>query len=422
MGVHYQGVPRQAYARQWVVLASTIVMCTVCASGREGAQKDLEQLDRIIKREMEVKHLPSVSAVIVKDGTVVWMKSFGLADVQATVPATPETVYLTASVSKIFTAHAVMQLVEDGEINLDQDINDYVPLTIRNPRFPSKKITARNLLTHTSSIRDNHDVMDTYYEYGRDPSLSLSDCMEAYFSKDTGDDYSMKNYLGTPPGTAAEYSNMGFALLGYLVQVVSGTSFDVYSQQNIFGPICMNNTYWMLSPFKNHTLLAKPYWYKESTERFVAYDHYTFADYPDGAVRTSIDQMSNYLITFLNGGTYPTSKSQILKSSTIREMLKPQIPSIESTQGLCWYKETFRPDDEKGQYWSHNGGESGVSTDVVLLPKYNAGVAAFSNGEEGLDTILNALLSVAKTISSVHGIPPSSCCADTCLTSNTVVG
>lgn len=412
MGVNHQGVPRQAYARQVVVVASTLVLCTVCA----GALKDLQQLDRIIEREMEVKHLPSVSAVIVKDGTVVWMKSFGLADVQAPVPATPETVYLTASVSKIFTAHAVMQLVEDGKINLDQDTNDYLPFTIRNPRFPSKKITPRHLLTHTSSIRDNDAMMDTYYEYGRDPSLSLSDCMEAYFSKDTGENYSMKNFLGTPPGRVARYSNIGFALLGYLVQVVSGTSFDVYTQQNIFGPICMNNTSWMLSPFKNRTLLAKPYWFKENTGRFVAYDHYTFADYPDGGMRTSIDQMSKYLITFLNGGLYFPSKSQILKSSTIREMLKPQLPSIDATQGLCWYKETFRPDDKKEQYWSHNGGESGASTDVVLLPKYNAGVAAFSNGEEGLDAILNALLSVARTISSVNGIPPSACCADTNVT------
>ena len=371
-------------------------------------------VDNVIVREMKNQRLPSVAAAIVKDGKIVYMTCKGWANIQEKIPCTPKTNYLIASVSKTVTATAVMQLVEEGKINLDVDINSYLPFQVRNPFYPDSRLTVRQLLTHTASIRDNYDFMDKYYQNNRDPSISLGSCVKGYFSKG-GYDYSKGNFYRYRPGSKAEYSNMGFALLGYIVETVSKASFESYSQKNIFTPLCMKNTSWLLSPFqKDMRSVAVPYRYSSSSGRFVPYKHYTFADYPDGGLRTSVQHMANFLIMYLNGGTFVGSndtKSTVLRTSTVRQMLTVQQPSVDAYQGLCWYKEKFRPNNSAGLFWSHNGGESGVSTDVALYPSRNAAVIAFSNGEDSLNRIVDALLTAASAMSSAnYGISPDLSC------------
>ena len=369
-------------------------------------------IDNVIVREMKNQRLPSVAAAIVKDGKILYMACKGWANIQENIPCTPKTNYLIASVSKTVTATAVMQLVEQGKIDLDEDINLYLPFQVRNPFYPDSRLTFRHLLTHTASIRDNYDFMDEYYENNRDPSISLGSCVKGYFSKN-GYDYSKRNFYRYRPGHRANYSNMGFALLGYIVETVSKASFESYSQKNIFTPLCMKNTSWLLSPFqKDMRSVAVPYRYSSSSGKFVPYKHYTFADYPDGGLRTSVQHMANFLIMYLNGGTFFGSngkKSTVLRTSTVQQMLTVQQPSVDAYQGLCWYREKFSPNNRTGLFWSHNGGESGVSTDVALYPSQNAAVVAFSNGEDSLEGIVDALLTAASHMSSSSNSFNSSC-------------
>lgn len=198
-------------------------------------------LDAFILEEMQEENIPGMATVIVKGGEIVWRKGYGLADVAGNVPVTDSTIFALASISKLFTGTALMQLAEDGQIDLDGPINAHMPFDVVNPNHPGTAITFRMLMTHTSSIQDNYGVMDNYYSEG-DPTIPLAELMERYFSPSGADYDAQNNFLTSAPGAALEYSNIATALAGYLVERVAQTPFDVYCNQNIFDRLCINST------------------------------------------------------------------------------------------------------------------------------------------------------------------------------------
>ena len=132
------------------------------------------ELDEFILGEMDYENIPGMSTLIVKGGEIVWVESYGMADIENNTSVSNNTSFLMASVSKLFTGTALMQLQEDGVVDLDQDINIYLPFAVNNPNFPNTMITPRMLMTHSSSITDNWSAMDGYYIIG-DPTISLAD-------------------------------------------------------------------------------------------------------------------------------------------------------------------------------------------------------------------------------------------------------
>ena len=189
-------------------------------------------LDAFIQDEMELERFPAVSTVIVKNGKIVWLESYGYADIENGIPVTDNTVFLLASISKLFTGTAAMQLYENGIIDLDEDINNHLPWPLTIPNHENEPITFRHLMTHTSSIQDNYGAMATYYDYP-DPSISLSDCMQSYFST-AGNHYNASaNFLNQAAGTTYEYSNMATALNGYLIENITQNPFNEYCNNNL---------------------------------------------------------------------------------------------------------------------------------------------------------------------------------------------
>lgn len=143
-------------------------------------------LDAFIQGEMTTENIPGATTLIVKDGEIVWIESYGQADVQNAINVEDTTVFLLASISKVFTGTALMQLAEGGLIDLDEDINNHLPFNIDIPGFELDSITFRDLMTHTSSIVDGA-AMDNYYDYP-DPTITLAQCVQRYFDI-TGTDY-----------------------------------------------------------------------------------------------------------------------------------------------------------------------------------------------------------------------------------------
>lgn len=129
-------------------------------------------LDRYIKAQLTRAHMPGLSAAIVKNGQVVWTGAYGYSRVNTKEPVTSETLFELASVSKTVIATAVMQIWEKGQLDLDADINLYLPFQVVNPNFPKTPITTRMLMTHTSSIVDNSLVFLKEYRRG-DPTIPL---------------------------------------------------------------------------------------------------------------------------------------------------------------------------------------------------------------------------------------------------------
>lgn len=382
------------------LMAIITLLITVVTANSQTNPNPNPAIDAFISGEMNTERFPGVSTVIVKDNKIVWIKSYGFADIENLIPVRDTTVFLLASVSKVFTGTAAMQLVENNIIDLDDNVNQYLPWTLQIPAFTTSPVTFRQLMTHSSSIQDNYTVMDTYYDYP-DPSISLADCMERYFSAGGIDYNPSANFLPNAPGTIYEYSNMATALNGYLVQLASGMPFDQYCNNNIFDKLCMNKTSWFFADFDSADV-ARPYQY--SGGNYTPYSHYGFADYPDGQLRSNVTDMANFMIAYLNGGTLGTNS--ILSPSSISQMWTPQIPTIDPTQGLNWYQEEIYHNSGSTWLWGHNGGESGVSTDMYLDPTNKIGICVLTNGEGDALYICDELYNYALTLSSTSGIAP----------------
>lgn len=353
-------------------------------------------LSNYIVNEMSNENIPGAATLIVKNGSIVWLESFGMADISANTAVADNTIFLLASISKLFTGTALMTLADDGIINLDDPINNFLPFSIEIPGHTSTDITYRMLMTHTASIEDNGSVMNGYYSIG-DPTISLPTVIQQYFDPN-GSDYSAAgNFHNKQPGTFYDYSNMGTALVGYMVEVVSGMPFDQYCDLHIFDTLCMDDSSWYLAGLDTNRV-AVPYSWQGG--QFVGHDHYGFADYPNGQLRMSILNLANYMLAFLQNGT--TCSSGILSSSEINKMLSLQVPSVEPSQGLNWYKEDiYLNGGGTVSLWGHNGGETGVSTDLYINPNNGIGIAVLTNGEGDNLNMIDELYNYALTITAL---------------------
>ncbi|AMV40804.1 serine hydrolase domain-containing protein [Planctomyces sp. SH-PL62] len=184
------------------------------------------EIDAYIEKAMRDRHVPGLSAAVVRDGQVVLAKGYGLADVEQNVPATVDTVYQLASVTKTFTSAAVMLLVREGKLALDDKIND------RLPDLPAvwKDVTVRHLLNHTSGIKSYTSVPDfqksPWKDYAHRELLDLV----------------AKEPLEFAPGEKFEYSNTGYYLLGMLIEKASGEPYGRFTAARVFEPLGMSRT------------------------------------------------------------------------------------------------------------------------------------------------------------------------------------
>ena len=335
--------------------------------------EDLDGLRAAIERYMEAQHIPGLAAAVVQGDRMEWAEGFGLANIAQNRVPTPETVFLLASISKTVTGAAVMQLVERGQCDLDADVNGYLPFPVRNPIAPDAPITARMLLTHTSSINDDPELLSRLYFHGDSP-IELGDFMEAYLVPG-GQYYSEESYLPFGPGEHWRYCNYAVALAGYLVEAIGGIPFDRHCSHEIFQPLGMTQTSWHLAGLHRRSL-AMPYAYDWDTGGFDPYGHYGYPDYPDGLLRTSASQLATFLMAFIGDGElYGT---RILEPATVQEMRRIQFPELAPWQGLIWFYET---DNTGHVLLGHNGGDLGVATVMFYRPEDGVGVIVLTNGE-----------------------------------------
>jgi CubicO group peptidase (beta-lactamase class C family) len=175
-----------------------------------------------VKAEMQRQHIPGLSLLVVKGGKVVRAKGFGLANMELQVPVKPETIFQSGSVGKQFTATAVMMLVEEGKIGLDDPLTKYfadAPPAWRN-------VTVRELLSHTAGFGDYPKDFDMRKDWTEAEELKLIESLP----------------LAYPPGTKWDYSNLGYVTLGILIHRVTGEFYGDFLQQRIFQPLGMSTT------------------------------------------------------------------------------------------------------------------------------------------------------------------------------------
>lgn len=200
---------------------------------------------------LEDLYLAAISAGIVKGDRLVWSSAYGLADVEAKRPATPETLFPVGSVSKTITGVALLHLWESGRFNLDDDINRYLPFAVRNPRFPDRPVTFRMLLTHTSGLNDYAEdgiarkTLNALYGK-QDSTLPLEEVLKGFLAPG-GIYFNDANWCDWAPGDQCAYSNVAFALIELLVERLSGESFTDYCREHLYAPLEMTRSTWRLA-------------------------------------------------------------------------------------------------------------------------------------------------------------------------------
>ena len=335
-----------------------------------------EALDRFIVERMEKAGIMGLGAAIIVDRKVAWMKGYGFADRERGVPFTPDSVMNIGSISKTFTGVALMRVVEDGKLSLDEDINRYLPFKVVNPHYPAEKITLRHLATHTSGITDRLSVYKDTYHYDGVVPEPLGEFLESYFVPG-GTQYSKDNFLNVKPGTHRDYSNIAAGLAGYIVELSAGEKLNAYARKIIFSPLRMNDTAWLLSEVapSRHAKL-----YVAQNGLTIPISLYEGTTYPDGGVRTSVSDLSKFFIALLNDGVY--EETRILAKRSVDEMLRLQ------------YTTSHKPDnvvlEEKnsGLFWStkfdvtrigHGGSDPGLKTEMLANLSKDVGVILFTN-------------------------------------------
>lgn len=346
------------YAITCAFLGVTIATCST-TSGTEGGDDSLPPpaptIEQRIASIATTLSLPSVATAVVSADSIIWESYTGLADVENGVAANDETIYTVASISKLVTATAVMQLVEQNQIDLDADINHYLGFSARSPNFNDTPITTRMLLTHRAGLSAPASGVDAnfYVPFQEETAPQLGTWIENYLQQPVA-------WIQSGPGATENYSNHGAALLGHIVAQVSGMDFREYCKQFIFEPLGMNSTSFNLADL-DESKMAVPYHNGPYTQYSVPY-------YPATTVKTSISDFSKFVRLYLNHGTY--DGTQILQRETVTEMLRPQ--NANSSLGFLWW--TYN------QGWKgHGGAYYGSTTFMDLNLGQNKGVIVFTN-------------------------------------------
>ncbi len=346
------------------------------------SQSTFQDVEKYIENQLIENKIPGIACCVVKDNRMIWSGAYGWANIEKGIPMSIDGIMNIASISKIFTATAVMQLWEKEMLRLDTDINLYLPFPVRNPHHPETPITIFHLLTHTSSIVDG-DYYKASYSDG-DPVISLEDWIAGYLEPGAQFYSEEQNFLQDEPGSKHEYSNVGYGLLGYLVEWISGMPFNEYCRLHIQEPLGMEQSGWFIHEIDSSRHIT-PYEFADQQNQPL--ELYSFPNYPDGLLRTSVHELSFFLLAIMNEGK--CNQVRILEKSTLKEMLQPVVETDDG-QGLCWHQIKFEA------LWGHSGGDPGVATYMFFNPRTRIGVITFQNNHNGdLFSVVRKLYAVA---------------------------
>ncbi len=272
--------------------------------------------DGIVPLQLERSDIAGASVLVMKDGNVLLQKGYGYADVKSKKPVDPaSTIFRLASISKLFTWVSVMQLEEQGKLNLDTDVNQYLDFPIR-PAF-NKPITLRNLMTHTAGFEETiNDIIITNPKQ----AVSLRDFLIA--------NQPMRIY---PPGEIPSYSNYGVGLASYIVQRTSGEPFEQYVQEHIFSPLAMTHSSFYQPLQKSLASLPSEGYRSNTTKPAVGFE--IFNPVGAGGISSSAADMGRFGQALLNGGELDGKR--ILRPETLALMWTPQFRASDQLPPIC---------------------------------------------------------------------------------------
>jgi CubicO group peptidase (beta-lactamase class C family) len=330
---------------------------------------------------MDSFNIAGATIVLMQGDSILHINGYGLADIESNIPVNSySSIFGIASISKTFVATAIMQLYEDGRLELDRDVNNYLKTFQLKYKF-NDSVTIENLLTHTAGFDERN--IGTAVRTEKDV-ISLAQYLKKRMPPQI-----------RPAGKALTYSNHGYALLGLIVEEVSGLSFDEYVRKMILKPLEMN-----YSGFKRQAELEKNYVtsYLQKNNQLILYKPYFMLDYPAGSLSTTASDMGHYISMFLRNGNY--KGIQILDSATVVKMHQTGFKQYEkSTNG--WLLGFYEGHWKGIRLVAHNGAIQGFASELILIPEKNTGLflcvnsSSIQNSKSGIfiGNFINSLLS-----------------------------
>lgn len=325
---------------------------------------------QVILQRLEVVGL---SVAVVKNNKLVYTKAFGYKEIETKTPLASNHLFRIASISKSFSATAVMKLVEQGKLSLDNDFGNLIGFTIRNPKFPDRIITLRMILSHTSGINDS----------------------QGYFNLDVINPAKNNNwakcYNDYAPGEGYQYCNLNFNMLGAVLEKTTGIRFDNFIRQQIITPLGLNAGYCVDS--LNNDLFATLYELDSATNKFKAASSayaprreeiasyvigYTTPIFsPTGGMKISAVDLAKYMMMHMNFGKNKSGKGRRIISKKSARLMQTAVSSKENYGLALWNTDKLI---DGVPLVGHTGSAYGLYSAMFFDPKKKFGFVVITNG------------------------------------------
>lgn len=377
MGVKLNGAWRRLVVRTLAALLWASAGAVVAAPDVSNGAVVEAFVDGAVKAQMRAHHSPSGVVAVMKDGELVFAKGYGYTDVERRIPVDPATsLFRPGSISKLFTWVSVMQLVEQGRLDLDVDVNQYLKTFQVADTWPGQPVTLRHILTHTAGFEDGALGFLIVHDTSR--IMPLNESLARYQPERVN-----------APGEQVAYSNWATALAGLIVANVSGENFNDYVQRHIFDVLGMtHSTFVEPLPPALDAHMAKSYTYRQGRYEELPYELVSNFG-PAGAAAVSARDMSLFARALLNGGAYQGQR--ILAPETLRQMLDEGFshdPRVRGV-GLGFIKYAYGPD---GLNVFGHGGATGVFKSHFGLSRSENFMLFFSFSGPGAGAVRESLL------------------------------
>ena len=331
-----------------------------------------QHLRAFIDSTMKSWNVPGLAMAIVKDGDVIFSEGFGYRNVENKLPVTPNTLFAIGSSSKAFTAASLGILVDDGKIDWDKPVRDYLPTFKLHDNFASERMTPRDLVTHRSGL-PRHDLMWYGAAFTRKEMVDRLQYLEP--SKDFRSTY--------------QYQNLMYLTAGYLVEQVSGMSWEDFVRTRIFAPLGMSASNFSVIASQKADDFALPYAEEKESIKLIPFRNID-AIGPAGSINSNLTDMAKWVKLNLNKGKAPAAErveageTQVISEAMLAQQHTPYMMISEpikytevshNNYGLGWFISQYRGHKRV----SHGGNIDGFSALVSLMPQDNFGIVVLTN-------------------------------------------
>lgn len=331
----------------------------------ENKPESLEELKAAIAAVLEENDLPAVGIAMVDDGGPVWVDAIGKANFENGVDADEQTMFRIGSTSKMFVALAVLKLVEEGRLSLDDRVTDLVPdIAFENRWEDTDPVRVVHLLEHTTGWDDMH--LPEYASNDPKP-LTLREGLDLH-------PHSRESRW--KPGSRMSYCNSGPPVAAYIVQTITGQEFESYVEENFFLPMGMETmTYRLSQDVEDHGVTS----YMNGNE---PQDYWHISVRPSGSINASPEDMARMVALFLNRGA--VGDQRLIAQESLGRMERTEsTPAAQAGQEVGYGLHNYASIHDNWAYREHNGGVNGGITELAYLPEFGVGHAIMVNSDNG---------------------------------------